>query len=186
MREKDILPEAFNSPERRKREIKYGLTQRQKEWIKEAYFESMGEVSCIFPITNKKTGEVSMCGVKKVEIHHIVPQGWCKRVLEIDPNFPENTAPLCAEHHRLGQKDRPLDREHQECVHIDTAWANKNYRGKEHPNSYDDVFKQRKNLTDKEIKYWFPKWDEYFLGIAGEVMSTFKERYPDYPFPERK
>jgi hypothetical protein len=183
--EKDQLPEIYRSPERRNREIKYGLTVQQKYWIKEAYAEIMGEVMCVFPVVDRKTGETRMCGESKVEIHHIVPQGWCKRILGIDPNFPENTAPLCAEHHRVGQKDRPLDREHQDCVHVDAAWAQKNYGGKEHPTSYDKVFEQRKKLTDKEIEYWNPKWDEYFLGISIEVMKQFKEKYPDYPFPER-
>lgn len=174
-------------------ERKTGLTSNQKAYLREMWAEYLpsGIAVCIFPkfvVENLDTNPEDIymdCLTEPIELHHIVPQGYCKRVLNQNPDVPWNVAPICAEHHRIGQKDKPLTRAMQECIHIDAAWATKSYRGKTKPTSFDKVFEQRKKITDRGEKYWFDLWDEYLLGEALAAYTQFVERHPDYEWPER-
>ena len=154
-------------------EKKVGFTQRQREFIKSAYEEVLGFAGCVFPVWDEQMGEYRYCQVEETEAHHIKPRGWCIRVLHINPNVPDNAAPICASHHRVGQRNKPLTREDQDCIHLDSAWALRKYKGTEKPTTFNKVFDQRKKLTDVQVKYWFDLWDIYLLELAEDVMGEY-------------
>lgn len=164
-------------------ERKRGFARAQRSWIKRAYEAVLGTSACVFPVWNGE--EYVYCGEKKVEIHHIKPRGWCIRVLNIDPNVPQNGAPLCAEHHRLGQRDKPLTRKEQDVIHLDAAWANRNYSGTDHPTSYGRAFEQRFGLCSKGVPYWYELWDQYLAELAEDIIATYALRNPDDKWPSR-
>lgn len=168
-------------------EKKTGLTHRQKEWIRKAWTEYWGDVQCIFPkfVSLEFEGVYDDCNGQPCELHHIEPQGYSKRVLNQNPDRPENVVPLCAEHHRVGQPDKPLTREMQECIHIDAAAAKKAYRGTAKPTSFDRLMAQRKRITDRGEKYWYPLWDEYLKLMAQEVVEAYQHNHPEDTWPER-
>jgi len=163
---------------------KNGFTRAQRKWVKEAYETILGSVFCVFPVWNGE--EYVYCGDENVEIHHVQPRGWCIRVLKVDPNIPENAAPLCPEHHRIGQRDRPLTREEQEVIHLDSAYANRNYRKNRKPTSYDRMKDQRYRLCSDNIPYWYELWDIYLAELAEDVISEFKQSFPDHTWPGRR
>lgn len=163
---------------------KYGFTRAQRRWVKEAYESILGSIFCIFPVWNGE--EYEFCGKIDVEIHHVQPRGWCIRVLKINPNIPENAAPLCPEHHRIGQRNKPLTRMDQEVIHLDSASANRKYKKDIKPTSYDRVKDQRYRLCGENVPYWYELWDQYLTDLAEEVISEFKQRNPDYSWPERR
>lgn len=177
-----MLPE--KGPELNKEEAKKGYTRRQKLWIKRAYEEVLGTSACVFPVWNDE--EYVYCGEGKVEIHHIKPRGWCIRVLNIDPNVPHNGAPLCAQHHRLGQKDLPLTRKDQDVIHLDSAWANRRYSGSREQTSYEKVSEQRTRLCGDSVPYWYELWDQYLAELAEDVIDTYILRNPDAKWPARR
>lgn len=158
----------------------------QKQWLRNAWTDSYNDVYCIFPLLTQNSVVFNECNLDKIEWHHIQPQGYCKRVLHIDPDVPYNIAPICTEHHRVGQKGQPLDREHQDCIHIDAAWATKNYGGKNKPTSFDRVFEQRKRLTDQEIKYWNDRWDIYLVETVKFVLDNYLDKHPEEVWPTRQ
>ena len=165
------------------KEKKVGFTSGQREFVKRAYREVLGFDGCVFPIWDEDEGEYRYCKALKTEIHHLKPRGWCIRVLDVDPNVPFNAAPLCAEHHRVGQKDKPITREAQEVIHLDAVFALRHYQGTEKPTSFDRVFDQRKRLTDKLTRYWFWLWDIYLQDLADEVMGEYLQ---DHEWPKRR
>ena len=166
------------------KEKKVGFTGGQREFVKRAYREVLGFAGCVFPIWNEVEGEYRYCkSLVKINIHHIKPRGHCIRVLHIDPNVPENASVLCQEHHTDGQKNKPITREDQECIHIDSAWATKNYKGKTKPTTFDRVADQRKRLTDEQKIYWATRWDTYFSELAADVMQEFMRRHPENLWP---
>lgn len=163
---------------------KKGFTAAQRSWIKRAYEAVLGTATCVFPVWNGE--EYIYCGENKVEVHHIKPRGWCIRVLNIDPNVPANAAPLCAQHHRIGQKNKPLTRRDQEVVHLDTAWANRHYSGTSHSTSYDRAFEQRFQLCDKGVPYWYELWDQYLSELAEDVIGEYILKNPLDKWPVRR
>ena len=167
------------------KEKKIGFTGRQREFIRRAYEEVLGFAGCVFPVWDETEGEYRYCRERKVEIHHIKPRGWCIRVLQIDPNVPENGAPLCAEHHRVGQRDKPITRKDQDVIHLDAVFALRYYKGTQKPTTFDRVFDQRKRLTDKLTKYWFDLWDTYLSELASDVMALYAQHHPQDNWPKR-
>lgn len=155
------------------------------EWCYETF--GVDDVGCIFPmfVGLNFEGVYADCLGQPTELHHIVPQGYCKRVLNTNPDVPWNIAPICTEHHRVGQPDKPLTRAMQECIHIDAAAAKKAYRGTAKPTSFDRLMEQRKRITARGEKYWYPLWDSYLLQCAMEAYILYTERYPDDLWPER-
>ncbi len=162
---------------------KNGFTRRQRKWVRNAYESMFGSLFCVFPVWNGE--EYVYCGREHVEVHHIKPRGWCIRVLKIDPNIPENAAPVCPEHHRLGQRHKPLTRKDQEVIHLDAAYANRNYDKGIKPSSYDKIKDQRFRLCGEVTPYWYELWDSYLLELAEDIIGEFKRRYPHLCWPER-
>lgn len=160
-----------------------GFTRGQKKWIREAYEGVLGSVFCIFPVWNGE--EYVYCGKEHVEVHHIKPRGWCIRVLKIDPNIPENAAPICLEHHRLGQRNKPLTRKDQNVIHLDSAYANRNYKGPQKPTSYDKIAKQREQLCGVALPYWYDLWDKYLAELAKDIIDEFRQKFPGHRWPEK-
>ena len=174
-----------NKEQEQKVEVrKKGFTRAQRSWVKRAYEEVLGTTTCVFPVWNGE--EYVYCGENKVEIHHIKPRGWCIRILKIDPNTPFNAAPLCAEHHRLGQKNKPLTRRDQDVIHLDAAWANRSYSGAGDSTSYDRAFKQRFQLCGEGVAYWYELWDQYLSELAEDVIGTYILKNPVDKWPARK
>lgn len=172
-----------------KPERKKGFTTRQRRWIERAFKEVLGFEGCVFPVWIEESGEYEYCGKinqRKTEKHHVKPRGWCIRVLDIDPNVPTNGVPLCSEHHRVGQRDKPLTREDQNVIHLDSAWALNNYKGKVKPTSFDRVFDLRKRLTGEMVKYWCDRWDQYLTELVEDVFECYSLVKPDDPWPKRK
>jgi hypothetical protein len=169
----------FRENEREGRDLNTGLSEKQKNWIKEAWTVVTGSWHCVFPVYDGD--KPKECGKReKVEAHHIYPQGASKRLNE-DPDKPRNIVPLCDQHHRKGQRGRELTREEQDVVHLDSAWANRVYP--DNKDSYQEVAKQRSELLDEGKEYWVPFWDTWFRKQADEVVSTFvaQPETPDYP-----
>lgn len=167
---------------------KTGLTHLQKDWIKRAWKEYWGEVQCIFPkfVSLEFEGVYDDCNGQPCELHHVEPQGYSKRVLNRNPDRPENIVPLCKKHHRLGDPSKPMTRAMQEVIHLDSMWANKNYKGKIKPTSYDKVNEQRKKITDRGEKYWYSLWDSYLQIMATEVVDWYVYNFPEDEWPIRK
>jgi len=169
-------------------ERKTGLTLKQKEFCRRMWAEYLGgEAECIFPkfVSLEFEGVYDDCRARPVELHHIVPQGYSKRVLNTNPDVPWNVAPICPEHHRIGQPGKPLTRAMQECIHIDAAAAKKAYRGTTKPTSFDRLMEQRKRITARGEKYWYDLWDEYLQLMAMEAYQAYAYNHPEDEWPVR-
>ena len=160
------------------KEKKVGFTGRQREFIKQAYREVLGFDGCVFPVWDEDEGEYRYCkSLVKINIHHIKPRGYCIKVLEINPNVPTNGIPICVFHHIIGNQSLPMTREFQEVLHLDSAYAQKNYKGSKRPTTFDRVNDQRRRLSDAGCIYWWDRWDQYLAELAEDVMETYLKFY---------
>ena len=164
------------------RHLKTGLSEKQKDWIKTAWIIVIGSWHCIFPVWDGD--KMRECGAKDhVEAHHVYPQGASRRLNE-DPDRPRNIAPLCDKHHRKGQRNQPLERETQDVVHLDSAWANREY-----PNdheSYQKVAIQRSQQLDEGKEYWVPFWDNWLRKRSDNTITIYTSDPENPPYPDNK
>ena len=180
---KEAFESNFDPEAEANRSEKTGFTKRQKDWIKRAYIEYFGELFCVFPVWEKD--KFTLCRTPKIEIHHVIPQGFAKRVLSEIPDRPSNAVPICPMHHRKGDRSKPLTREDQDVIHLDNLWADRNYKGKNKPTSYDLVFQQRRKLTLLGVEYWVNSWDSYLLEVAELVSHEYSTLNPQDKWPSR-
>ena len=163
------------------KEKKVGFTSGQREFVKRAYQEVLGFAGCVFPVWEEGEGEYRYCkSLVKINIHHIKPRGYCIKVLKINPNVAPNGIPICVFHHIIGNQSLPMTREFQEVLHLDSAYAKKNYNGKIRPTTFDRVNEQRRKLSDVGRKYWWDLWDQYLSELAEDVMGEYL-KHNDWP-----
>ncbi len=165
-------------------DVKTGFTTKQKRWIKNAYNTVMGEYFCVFPLYSEENGWTQCKNTQELQIHHITPQGYSKRILSEDPDRPDNACPLCVMHHNGTGYTGSLDH-HNDLVpilHPDMEWARRNYH-KYNKESYQLVFKGRKERTNKGEIYWNPDWDNALREIAERVFFEYVILHPEDQFP---
>lgn len=158
------------------------LTVRQRDWARRVYSYS-GELRCHFVLYSEERGFYYCGSTERVEIHHIVPQGWCRRILRVNPDYPKNLIAICKYNHVAYGYKGTLNH-HEEVVpviHPDMGWAYRNYSKRE--NSFGEVFTGREEMTDKGEKYWNDDWSIILQQVAYEFVSKYLRENPDDPFP---
>lgn len=126
------------------------LTKRQREWILARSEYDLGVVS----------SEWSGDQHKRFEVHHIVPVSWATHHLGETPDEYNNP-------HRLIVLTQP---EHH-TIHPDIIPAIENYwRDKK---SFEKVFRERRRLIDRGVKYWVATHDKSFTNIAHRRTVAF-------------
>jgi hypothetical protein len=103
-----------------------------------------------------------------LEVHHILPQGYSKRV-NIDPDYPENLITLC----------KTMHTGHPDGIHPDTLQARETYRGQK--DSYRKMIDVRKEILNERRPYWNTTYDRPMSVIA--VRNTQKARKNGWIFP---
>lgn len=136
----------------------FAFTKKQRE----AILERDGN-KCQFPEKHVHKGEL--------QVHHIIPQRYAEEVGIENPDFAENGISLCEEAH-VGPQG----------VHPDIFQAKKKY--KQNPNSYVEIFNQRKEKLKKKQIYWDDTWDRQMHVVA--VRNTQKATREGWIFPEKK
>lgn len=169
-------------------ETKTGLTKKQRDWARRVYDrDGDGLAECFWLLYSEKRGwyfcESRSCK-KNIQIHHIIPQGFSKRVLESDPDRPRNLIAIGAHHHIGLGYGGALDWRNElvPVIHPDMEYARRNYRsmGKR---SYEMVFAGRRTQTSKYDTYWNTDFDSMLQQIAEEWVGKYLSLHPDDPFP---
>jgi hypothetical protein len=162
------------------------LTKAQLNWARRVY-SPQGVLFCHFPVYSEKYGW-GFCGSrKKVHIHHVLPQGHCKRVLNINPDFARNLIAICELHHVGRGYKGSLDHhnEYVEVIHTDMSWAFRQY-AKLGRDAFNKVFEGRKFLSAKGDSYWNTDFDEALAEIAREIVTRYLFTHSDpFPIPKR-
>lgn len=134
------------------------FNEQQKKWIDER---------------DKGQCQGNAAGLKhrckgRLERHHIIPQGYAKRI-GLDPDFGENGILLCQAAHRLIHPD------------LDETLRNYHQNKKDGINGFDKLREQRNALLDEREIYWNSKWDRQLIAYA--TRATQKMRRRGKPFP---
>lgn len=136
------------------------FTTRQKQWIRER-----DNNRCQAFWKHK-------CG-GGLQVHHIIPQRYAKRMGIEDPDYAENGITLCANAHCGNPNDS------NDCIHPDMVQAKRDYR-KGNKQSYDQTFNGREHYLDNRQPYWNTKFDRKLHVIAVRNTQKFlKEK--DWP-----
>lgn len=140
-----------------------GFTQKQRRFFLDAFNNRCG-------FHTKANGVWLRCvNTTELEVHHIVPRGWCK--LNMRKSFAVNGIrqgiPLCRYHH------------HQ--VHPDMKPALKAYR-EGNKQAFEQMMERRKRLNEQGRPYWNTEWDLLFIRLnlrfVGKFTAKFKQKYP--------
>lgn len=126
-----------------------------------------------------------ICGNnERLQIHHVVPQGYWVYQRHTNPNLASNGIALCILHHiGTGYKDS-LDW-HEEVVpiiHPDIEWARRRYDGT--AKYYQQVFDGRDEVTQKGQTYWNTDWDSALEMIVDETVGRYMYEHPEDKFPQ--
>lgn len=159
-----------------------GFSNQQRAWIKRAYQQVWGSVHCMMPVW-EEDGSWHPCGSQeKINIHHILAQGFSRLAMQENPNVPRNAIPICKNHH-TGFPNLPLNRMEHDAIHLDTEWARRNYATMRNE-SYDRVSKQRMELIREGREYWNTAWDGYFRDVAEQTFFRYIAECPDDMYPD--
>lgn len=161
------------------------LTHKQLLWARRVYTVN-GYLRCHFPIYSERKGWIICGSTDSVQIHHCKPQGWVRRILGSNPDYPENLIAICAFHHVGRGYGGSLDWHNSvvSVIHPDMVWALRRY--KKDPTSFDTVFAGRIQQTAKNQTYWNTDFDEALEDIAQRIVHKYLLEHPKDPFPERK
>lgn len=160
------------------------LSNKQKAWFYRVY-----EHKCYFPMYSEKRGFHACGSTFKVELHHLAPQGFVKRVLKGlfnngNPDVPTNILPICKRQHVGYRYGGSLDHQNDlvDVIHTDAAWAYRQYskQGKE---AFNKVFSGRESFT---TPYWNTDWDVAMQQIADRIVGAYLIAHPNDPFPKRR
>lgn len=158
------------------------LTKKQLEWARRAYSPS-GMLFCHFPVYSEARGWQSCGSKKRVQIHHIKPQGFIRRILGGNADIPSNLIALCAYNHigrgYMGSLDHHTDL--VPVIHTDMSYAYRKY--KDDPKIFDKVFSGREKQSGI---YWNSDWDKALQAIADLVIARYLADHRDDPWPEKK
>ena len=161
------------------------LNKAQREWAHRAYTLN-GVVRCHFPVYSEARGW-GICGsTNRIEVHHVICQGWFKRILRGNPDFPQNLMCVCRAHHVGDGYKGSLDH-HNDFVpvlHPDLAWGLRNY-GKSGKKSLQQVFDGRVKRTDNAQPYWNTDFD-FLIEWAKVFVWKYIVTHPEDPFPEKR
>ena len=140
------------------------LSSEQRKAIRERDSVN-GCPSCMFPHPPNDP-----CGGKRLEVHHIVPQGYGKSIgmTEEQLDQPTNLLLIC-------------ERAHHTHVHPDMLNAKANY----HLNkgSFQEVFNERKHTLAQGEPYWNTIYDDQMKVIAKH--QTRLARMRSWVFPKK-
>src|SRR3989304_3508914 len=161
------------------------LTKKQLEWARRVY-SPKGVLFCHFPIYTEKQGWGYCGSTIKIEINHVKPQGWTKRILKKNPDYPTNLVAICKFHHVGWGYQGTLDWENEVVfvIHTDTALAYRQYR--DNRSAFEEVFADREVATDRKEKYWNTDWDSTLTRIAHQCVSRYLYEHPRDPFPKKR
>lgn len=143
-------------------------TTEQKQW-----FHRRDENMCQF-IDLSGLKPVVCHSTERLEVHHISPFNWSKKVLhwkEEQINSAENGILLCWNCH-------------QTLIHGDYGLtARKLY--KHDANSYKLIAERHNLMAKAKIPYWYQGFDELLKMIARARTREYLRRHPDDPFPSK-
>ena len=167
------------------------LTKGQLAWARRVYSQQ-GVLTCHFPLYTEKKGW-HYCGSREeIQIHHVKPQGFIKRLWvklmggDGNPDYPLNLIACCKKHH-LGKGYRGTLDHYNDVVpviHTDMAYAYQRYG--EEPGIFDKVFQGRVTRTERGETYWNTDWDEALVMIAEKVVWDYILKHPNDPWPKRR
>ena len=144
-----------------------GLTKKQVDWMRRVY-----QGFCHFPIYTEARGYVYCGSGFRIQVHHIISQGFAKYVLRLDPDTMGNLVLLCSYHHIGRGYDGTLDfhENYVPVVHPDIAWAFRMYP-KMGRRAFAQVFDERRERMAQGLIYHNPDFDEAFRQINQLVMQ---------------
>ena len=148
-------------------------TDQQRQWFLRRDIGDDGKPCCQF-IDLSGLRPVRCCAVGRLEVHHITPFHWSKRVLKWSEeriNSPQNGIVLCWHCH-------------QELIHPDYGFtAKKMYRYNDQ--SYKVIAERHAQMAKAGIPYWNSEFDDLLRMIAKARTREYLRRHPDDPFPRR-
>jgi len=106
-------------------------------------------------------------GDQHLEVHHIMPQGYCKQ-MGINPDYAENGLTLCEE-------------AHQGYIHPDSHTAKTIYRSDKR--AFSRVMSHRKDMLRNRQPYWNERYDRQMSVVA--VRNTQRARAEGWVFPSK-
>lgn len=137
------------------------FTVKQKAYIR----ERDGNV-CQFPEKHDCCGHVGKpVEMRKLHVHHIIPQRYAHEVGIENPDFVENGITLCKNSHNGPQG-----------IHADISSAHTK-------SEFKQVFDRRAELLKEKKIYWNDKWDRLLHVIA--VRNTQKFEASGQIFPPK-
>jgi len=150
------------------------ITARRKSWLIRAWSYFFGYVPNAIPAYNEKKGFFHAPAIH-VNWHHITTIGESTRIHGEDHevyNDPRNLVPVSALNHVGDGAD-----ENDTVLHPDTQIAKKSYGSNR--NSYADMGKERRKMTDAGLIYHNPEYDTYLRDVADQVVSKYQIEHPE-------
>lgn len=147
----------------------FALNKIQREAIKER--DGQRCQGCgITKICNRSEPE---CNPEKLQVHHILPQGYAKK-FDIDPDYPENLITVCTTLHT----GHPT-----QSIHPDTFQAKMTYQG-QHKDAFKEMKEKREEMLAQRQVYWNTAYDRPLQALA--VKNTQQALGKGWEFPFRK
>lgn len=154
-------------------EKRVDLKSIQKKWLVRAWTYYFGYLPNARPVYNENEGFAHRPAIE-VNWHHIRPIGETQRLDSQGSwvyNQPRNFVPLDKVNH-IG-----INRDEEDYVaHPDTQEALKNY--KVNSNSFQDMGRNRRHLTNIGLIYHNPDYDQYFIDLADRVVNKYITDFP--------
>lgn len=140
------------------------FTKSQREAIIER-----DEGKCQFP-------EKHECDPEHLQVHHLVPQRYCKEVGIENPDFSLNGLSVCKNAH-VGELSPGVP-----GLHPDVIETKKKY--KQDKNAFREMFNDRAKKLKNREPYWNTKWDRLLHVIT--IRNHQRAEKKGWVFPERR
>ena len=132
----------------------FAFSERQREWIRRR-----DKDKCQAPFKHKHKG--------RLEVHHILPQGYAHRMGIENYDFPENGITICQTAHDI--------------IHPDMTSARAEYN--QDVGSFGKLREQRSARLDNREIYWNDEFDRQMQVVT---LRTTQEYEKKYKFPGKE
>ena len=150
----------------------WAFSVNQRRWLAkrdERFGVKSNKGTCQAPVPNHKCN-----GDRKVEEHHIIPQGYSAKV-GVNPDVPTNGLTVCENFHR---KNKDV------VIHPDAEEALAEYR-KGDKQSFEKLRVTREAKMEERVIYWNPDYDRGMTVIA--LRNTQRAEKAGFsPFPAKE
>ena len=148
-----------------------GFTEKQRQW----FLRRDGHRCMFWTMIDGKW--VRCKNAKRLQVHHILPRGFCSMHFPKDfaVNGATNGITLCEMHH-IGNAENDLY-----VVHPDTRTAHGKYA--DDRNSYRQMMEAREVRNRLGVPYWNTVFDWMFNRLAVKQTEMYRKSNPDDKYP---